>query len=348
MRGAKNKMENIYEKLRRASNEYELRNEEDKTKEILKYIKESIKENKKEIEELIKIYERKTSYEKIEKIITEKIEEYDITSKYGEYKDLEIDKKNGYLEAKIKQSKGIIAVEAYEDEKVIEWAIEAVISRNAVIIADAEYNEKDEKNLVIYIIKDALEKYGISKDLIMEYPYEEVNYEKVDEVIYIYEREGKKIIKEEKEEKREKEKKTYIYINTKKLEERARKDNEIKEEVEIIEGKIEEVIEKINKKRVECAVIYTESKDEAYKFLTLVKAENVFVNASIINTKKIEEKEEKLYYYKNIIVPMKEERISKEENKEKEKEENSLTINVSKEKNIFSKILKALEKILKK
>jgi hypothetical protein len=104
-----------------------------------------------------------------------------------------------------------------------------------------------------------------------------------------------------------------------------KKDNE-NYKYEIVTGDFETAIEKINKEKCKAAVIYTANGELAYKFINMVKGENVFVNSSLENVIEVPKSENVLYQYKNIIIPIPQEvtRNGKEKNVVYKNEEKSL------------------------
>ena len=290
-------MEKEYKKAREAYNQYNLNTEYKIEEKILKYIGERIRENQKEIQEMLKIEKSELTYENIKEEIEKEIK------KKSEYKNQIVLKKgqNNFVSTIYKTSIGVIAIEVYELIESIRYMIKAIKSRNAVIIADVEYEEKDVKGIILLIIREAIKKFGINEDIIQRLPYEEVDYEKCDKVIYTYT--NKKAMDKEKT------KKLYVYVEDERLENEARKEYERllenNEEVEIVKGNIEEVINKINRKISKGTVIYTQDPQKGYRYINLVRSENVFVNASLCNLEKMEESQDELLMNKKIMYELK-------------------------------------------
>lgn len=244
--------------------------EENIENEILTYIVDRINANKDIIIKLINITKEDIDLCRINKCFTEK------EGKYKSSKKIKVDG-NNFVKGVLITQKGVVLKEVSEVEKVIETCVEAILSRNSVVISDKEYFEVSVKNLVLEIIYEALKKFGVDKNLIQLLPYEEVN----DVEFNNYCENGK----------------TYIYLE----------DDAYKNELysgELVDGELDEVIEKINNNGIcECAVIYTNNKEKAYKFINLVNGKNVFVNASVSNIESgilIDD----LYIYKNVIYPV--------------------------------------------
>lgn len=286
-------MEKEYKKAKEAYEDFNLNGEYGLIENILEYIGKRIEENKKEIEEILKINNKKITYEEILKIVKEEIE------KKEEYKtQINIKKREDrFVSGKYKTSVGIVAVESYETKESIKYMIKGIKTKNSIIISDVEYKETDEKGLIILIIKEALKKYGIKEELIERLPYEEVDYKKCDKVICTYDKKNEK--------DKEKSKKIYMYIEDEELEKYAEEEYEYQKnkgkEIEKLKGKIDEVIEKINEKESYGAVIYTKNAKIAYKYINLVRARNVFVNASVEYMEEAEEEKEKLLMNKKIM-----------------------------------------------
>ncbi len=331
-------MKNNFYKLKEASKEYRLNNQYELTKNALEYIRDRIKANENEIRNLINIQKENITYEDIFEIINKEIEEDDL---YKRYAKLKINKEK-FLFTCIAMPIGVIAIEAYNTQEVIKWYIRAIKSRNAIAISDVEYAEDNVKSLVLLIIKEALKKFEISENLIMLLPYDECFYEYFDKVIYTYDDEGNNL-EAPKMGGKEKTEEMYVYIEDKSFKDEAEKN----QNAIIVTGKIDEVIENINKKKTRGAVIYTKDANKAYSFINLVNSENVFVNASLENVQDTIRKDELIYEYKNIIIPIPQEETNElindiendENNKSKEK---ALVV---KEEGILGNIKKFLRKL---
>jgi hypothetical protein len=269
---------------------------------ILNYILSRIKENKNEIEQLLKIYNDNSTYEMIEQTLENEIEDI---SCYGDYSNLSIDKENNFLSANIKSNIGLIAVESYKILDIIKWLTKAIKFRNGIVISDAEYSENNAKMLILYIFKECLEKYNISKELINICPYEGVYYEWFDKVIYTYDEEGKYLDDIKVEDNIETSNNKYVYIENEEFEKEALQNSE---NAIYLKGNFEENILKINETINDVAVIYTKDKEKASEFINLVRSNNVFVNSNISNAIKIENSIKTLYREKHIIIPIPEEK----------------------------------------
>ena len=286
-------MNNRYEKAKIAYENYNLNSEYNLTENLLKSIKERIEANKKEIDELLKIYKRNYVYSDIKKVIDEEIE------KKIQYKrQVSLKRRtDNFVSTIYATSVGIVAVECYDLLECIKYMIRAIKTRNSLIISDVEYEENDEKHLILLIIQESMRKFNIDQNLIQILPYEECDYDKCDRVIYTYE--NKQNLRREETEK------MYIYLENKLYAEEAEKEynlykNEGKD-IELVEGNINQVIDKINEKVNYGAVIYTGDSKLGYKFIKLVRSKNVFVNSTLTNSEKIENNKDDLLMNKKIM-----------------------------------------------
>ena len=67
---------------------------------------------------------------------------------------------------------------------------------------------------------------------------------------------------------------------------------------------LKDFIEKINREEVFSSCIYTENRDIAYKFINLVQASNVFVNASLEEAEEMDDIEDEFYMRKKVMYPI--------------------------------------------
>ena len=331
--------DNIY-KLKEASRDYRLNNKYELTKDILKYIKDRIKVNESEIRELIKLQKENISYEDIFDIIDKEIEKEDSYKRYAKLK-INQDK---FLSTCIAMPIGVIAIEVYDTQEVIKWYIRAIKSRNAIAISDVEYAEDNVKSLVLLIIKEALKKFEISENLIMLLPYDECFYEYFDKVIYTYDDKGNRLETPRVEGKKETDE-MYVYLENDIFKDEADKNHN----AIMVTGKVDEVIEKINRNKTRGAVIYTKDVNKAYTFINLVHSKNVFVNANLENVQDTIRKDDILYEYKNIIIPIPQEVKNEiihnsEEHETNKNEEKALVV---KEEGMLGKIKEFLRKLFK-
>lgn len=286
-------MEVEYKNAKKAYENYNLKNEYKLSENILEYVKERININKNEIEKLLNILKREFIYEEIKKLVEEEIDD---EIEYKKQINL-LKREDNFVSAKYLNSIGVVAVECYDVLDAIRYMIKAIKTRNAIIISDVEYEETDEKHLVLMIIQEALDKFKVNKELIQIVPYEECDYDKCDKVIFTYS--GKRNIEKKYEDK------FYIYVEEKEFikEAKTEYDEEIKKgrKVELVGEDIDSAIEKINECVSEGAVIYTKNPDIAYKFVNLVKSKNVFVNATLLNSELVEKSNNDLLMNKKIM-----------------------------------------------
>ena len=329
-------LKNNIQLLKKSNRNYLLDNKFEVSKEILKYIESRIIADRKEIEELIKLTKEDITFEQIVRLFEADNEIY------KNYRNFVIN--NNFLSVEIDMPVGVIAVECFDTLETIKYFIQAIQTRNAIVISDVEYSEYNIKSLILLIMQEALKKFGIDENLIMILPYEECYYEYFDEVIYTYDTEGV-LLEEPKIERKEYGAKNYVYIHSQNLREEALKN----ENAEILEGDFEEVINQIGKEN--SAVIYTEDNEIAYKFINLVNCKNVFVNTNLVNQKEFEGTANIFYETKHIIIPIpkKEEKVIVQDEEQKssnieatdDKKENLDLI--VKEENIFTKIKNILK-----
>lgn len=329
-------LKNDIQLLKKSNINYLLNNKYELSRDILKYIKSRIEADKKEIEDLINLNKEDITFEKILSL-------FEVDNEiYKNYRNFVIN--NNFLSVEIDMPVGVIAVECFDTLETIKYFIQAIQTRNAIVISDVEYSEYNVKSLILLIMQEALKKFEIDENLIMILPYEECYYEFFDEVIYTYNVDGA-LLAEPKIERKEYGTKNYVYIHSQNLREEALKN----ENAEIFEGVFEEIIEQIGKEN--SAVIYTEDTEIAYKFINLVNCKNVFVNTNLVNSKEFEGTNNIFYETKHIIIPIpkKEEKVivQDEEQKSSEIEEkDNKTENLDlivKEENIFTKIKNILK-----
>lgn len=288
-------MEKEFNSAKKAYEEYNLNTSYNLTLNLLRYIYERIQANKNEIEEILRMNKRKYRYsdliKNVKKWVSEKIE----------YKSQINVKKidNKFISAIYKTAIGVVAVECYDFLECVKYMIESIKTRNAVIISDVEYFEKDDKNFILMIIQEALKKFEINENLIQIVPYEECDYTKCDKVIYTYD--NKNIKNREKNETDD----LYVYIETEELKKEALDEFNYQKSkgnnVYLIEGNNREFLEKINKSRSKGVVIYTKNKELAYKFLTLVNSKNVFINCTLDYIENVKKCDNELLENKKIM-----------------------------------------------
>lgn len=243
--------------------------EENIEKEIIEYVAKRIEENEEQILKLASITKESINMEKIYEIFKKE-------NRYKSSKSITMDV-NSFMSGTLVTPKGVILKEESNIEKVVEIYVDAILSRNAVVISDIDYLEVSVKNLILEIIQIALEKFNVDRNLVQLLPYEEVNNEEFN------------MYKENNE--------VYIYLENEEFK------DEIEDEKYLVTGEIDEVIDNINRAGIcECAVIYTKDREKAYKFINRVNGKNVFANTKIHN-KKEDVKVDDLYINKYVIYP---------------------------------------------
>ena len=245
-----------------------LEKEEGTETKLLNYIKERIIAEKSEIQRLVEITHEKIDIDKI-------LELLDVEEVYKSSKKISM--VNDFISGVLITPKGVIVKETTDINKTIEYYITAINTRNAVIIEDKKYNEASVKNLILLIFHEAMKKFGVNENLVQLLPKEEIDARE----LYSFKENNK----------------NYVYLENKNYV------GEKNEDCIVVEGNIDDVIEEINKDGIaNGAIIYTEDKEKAYKFLNRVNAKNVFVNAGIVNVKEAEVSD--WVINKNVIYPM--------------------------------------------
>ena len=275
---------------------YNLSHDEQISKKILEYVRLRFVENKDLFEDLIKICGEDITFEDL-------LDVFDETSKNELYKkEKKLSKINdNYYSGVYTTSIGTVAVEVDNTKDALKYLVEAIKSRNSVTISDIDYMENDVKNCLLLLFKSALEKFGLDSNLIDVVPFEECYYENFDRILVLDEKRVvyNKVASDS----------LYIYLEDKNLESAAYKDMlkfEVKgTKVHLLRGDIDEAIDRINRKHYKAASIYTSSGDAAYKFINLVGADNVFVNASLEYAESLETGESEIYQKKRIMYPVK-------------------------------------------
>ena len=275
---------------------YNLSHDEQISKKILEYVRLRLVENKDLFEDLIKICGEDITFEDL-------LDVFDEASKNELYKkEKKLSKvDDNYYFGVYTTSIGAIAVEVDNTKDALKYLVEAIKSRNSVTISDIDYMENDVKNCLLLLFKSALEKFGLDSNLIDVVPFEECYYENFDRILVLDEKRVvyNKVASDS----------LYIYLEDKNLESAAYKDMlkfEVKgTKVHLLRGDIDEAIDRINRKHYKAASIYTSNGDAAYKFINLVGADNVFVNASLEYAESLETGESEIYQKKRIMYPVK-------------------------------------------
>lgn len=294
----------IVDEMMNAFNSYNLNMDSELPERVLKYLYDRIEENRAEIEKLISIYKMDITIDYILKII--KDEENKQLKSIGKT----IIDKQGFLFAQVPMPIGLIAVRANNVVQTIKYWVRAIKTRNSVVVASFQYNEYSLESLILIIIKEALSKFQINKNLVMYVSAKDCSYEYFDKVIYTCSDTGAQYGEPEVADissNSVNRNKKYVYIENEDFRAYANQNGD----TELLTGEIDEVISKA--KNAEAAVIYTKDSQKAYKFINLACCDNVFVNTNLKNTFDKISSEDEMYKYRNVIVPVPKELINRKE-----------------------------------
>lgn len=276
-------MKSIIENCKKAGNEYLFVENKLIEKTLIDYIKFRISENKGTIEKLLKITKEPVVFENI----IELFDCYEV-NEYRNYKNTEFDEEKVRFNMFVPI--GVICVECDDVYDIIECIVNAISTRNSIVISDKKYSKYSVKNLIMLIVKEALKKFNINENLIVHYSFEECDYSLFDKVILLN---GE--VQNYKKESGER----FVYIeNCEYADEVIKNDN-----AEFLYGNIDDAIKIINKNFSEVAVIYTRNPQFAYKFIYEVKSKNVFVNTNVKKAENVEDSKSDYYYYENVVIP---------------------------------------------
>lgn len=274
---------------------YNLYKDDSVDKKVISYAKSRVEENRDLFETLIKVCGDEITFDELLKVFDEESGE----GLYKKEKTLTI-VKNSYYSGVYTTSVGSLAVEVDNTLDALRYFIKAVKSRNAITISDLEYLENDVKNCLMLIFKSSLEKHGLDPNLIDIMPFEECYYERFDKAIIVTDN----VVIDNKQ----RSDKYYIYIDDDKFKTEAFKDLQLFRSkgmiVELLSGTFEKVLEKINSSISKGASIYTSDGNNAFRFINLVDADNVFVNASLDNVEEVEHLDSSFYHKKKIMYPV--------------------------------------------
>ena len=246
---------------------------------IYKTIRERLNINKDAIEKLIEINRDAITYREIIELLDKEeqnLQEYKKTNIMTQ-----IDSK--FIFSQYQVPVGIIAIKTNNSHIAIQNIFKAVCTRNAIIVIEKEYNDKSIENLILLIVQECLKKFNVDENIIQIINNDAVNENDLNEFDIIISEDGKTIDRAETD-------KMYIYEEDEYFADIIQ--DELKglelngKSVEIIKGKMEDCIEKINKDKTFGVCIYTQDRKKAYRFINLVKSENVFFNGTLLNAKK--------------------------------------------------------------
>ncbi|MCL2382631.1 MAG: hypothetical protein FWC79_00175 [Oscillospiraceae bacterium] len=258
-------------------------------------------------------------------------------SKYKKEKML-TRRNDGFAYGSYTTSIGNVAVECSDTLKVLEYYILAIKTRNTITISDVEFDEMNLKSMLLVIFCEALDKFGVNKNLIMLIPYEECHYDKFDKVIYPEEHKVR-FLKEQTD-------KIYLYLENIELKQEVALEKEKLrfKDIVVLEGDFNTVVRKINKTRNLGVAIYTKDKNLAHKFINLIHSENAYVNATLQGVRETEYVDE-LHAKKNIMYPL--QAIEKEAQGEEGEERKDLQMVVLDTNLWYEKISNKVKKLVK-
>lgn len=321
-------MEEI-ELLNNAFEIYNLDNREDLSEQILDYIADRLLINKSNIIRLIEILEEKVTFSDIWNSFEQERSEKSHFKQTGIFRKIDSEFFMGIYAT----SKGNIVVETDDILEIIKYFVIAIKTRNTITISKLDYNEVSVESILLIIFCEALNKFGLDRNLIMIMPYEECYYENFDEVIIsdsgIQKVEAKSATN-----------KYIIYQYDSRFIEDIQKETEMLKsndmDYEIVKGEFYQIVKEINNKKPIGASIYTSDPELGYRFINLIHSNNVFVNTTLLNSEKYEKSNNIYYLKKKIIYPM----INYDNNQEKFEE-------IFNENETISQNVKSIEKEIK-
>lgn len=297
-------MMNEYENIKKAYYSYNLSQDADLPEKILKYIQDRVNANRQEIEKIVEIYKSGIKVDSILNIISDEMDRE--PQSIGKT----IIDKQGFMFSQVLMPVGIIGVKADDTYEIIKYFVRAIKSKNAIIVVSKKYSEYSLESLILIIIKEALNKYGLDDNLISMVDEKDYKIDWFDRLIYADEenRDNHKFIDLSKT--TENASKQYVYVES----DAFRLEAEKNKNVEILIGNINEIIDKI--KSCKSAVIYTKDSQKAFTFINTVSADNIFVNANLSNAIETIDCEDEMFKYRNLIVPVPKDLIKKAEENE--------------------------------
>lgn len=288
-------METVFNSVKKAYINYALNNEHRINEQIYTQIGDILYSNKDELDKILSLNKRKINSQDIINI-------YDrIKNEPFEYKDkINMNKlQDNFVHFTYLTSSGVVTYELDKTEKVFECMLNAIKNRVGLVISDIDYNEIDDKNYLLMLVKKALNMYDIDENLIQIVPYEEWDETLSDVIVYsYYKREVKKKIKTDNR---------YIFIEDEEFEKFARDEysrlRDLNQNVKMIKNSTEfdDAIEEINKTLNLSAIIYTKNPQKAFKFITLIQSDNVFVNSTLEFESEVEESKNNMLINKHVM-----------------------------------------------
>ena len=282
-------------KARNAYKNYNLQLDYEIGENIYNTIKERLEVNKNEIERLIDVRNEEFSYNDILKRFEncgEYLDNYKKT--ISSYK---ID--SNFILASFVVPIGIIGIESNDSLENIDNIFKAITTRNAIVIINEKEDDYTVEKLILLIVTEALKKFDVEPNLIQISNKKAVENK---ELFDLYITNNKEKIEKEHINK------MYVYLENNYFKEEAEKELErLKDkDVEFIDSNtsFENAIERINKNKSYGVGIYIQDGKRAYEFINLVNSQNIFINGTLLNAKKIKENDNLYYTEKNILCPI--------------------------------------------
>ncbi len=280
--------------IRKAKNAFEtyaLADDPEETNKICNTLIDRLDENESAIRRVLELTHEEIEYEDIVNILKGEMRSI------NEYKKTIFTQKvdEQFIYQTYQVPVGIIAIETDDTKKAVENMFKAIVTRNAIILVQSKNNKYRIEKLLLMIIGECLKKYNLDSDLIQilvndNIPQKQVDlyiskedqtYEKKEsDVYYIYKEDSyfASIVKEEKE-----------------------KLLKLGKNVEVLEGNFYDTVDIINKNKIMACAIYTKDRKIGYKFINLINADNVYMNATLESAEQNEQLQNIYYRKKNIV-----------------------------------------------
>ena len=277
-----------------AYQDYVLNSDYELGENIYKTIKERLSINEEAIKKLIEINKESITYSKIIELLDEE------KQNLQEYKKTNIMAKidNKFIFSQYQVPVGIIAIKTNDSNIVIQNIFRALFTRNAIVVIEKEYKDKSIENLILLIVQECLKKFNINENIIQIVKNDAIKENDLYEFDIVISANNETINRKETD-------KMYIYEEDEYFVDIVQ--SELKKlrlsgkSVELVKGEMEACIEKINKNKAFGVCIYTQDRKKAYKFINLVKSENVFFNGTLLNAKKTKEINNVYLTLKNLV-----------------------------------------------
>lgn len=260
---------------RRAFRKYVINNNKNISIDVLSYIKERIKENQSEVEQLIIMNNDDISFEELLKMIENEIKD---VSKFKHKNS-----KTGRYNVPI----GVVGIECSTIKESIKTIFKAISTRNAIMVLEQNYNEYSTEALILLIVKESLKNFYIDDNIIQIFEKQEIDLSKLDRFVpKSYDKDNNN---------KDMKHTIYIYQENDKFQnkvqeeiERLESDEEFKSfEIKPIKGEFGNIINFLNSNNSQAVCMYTDNSQKAYKFINWINSPNVFVNTGIQNCKRI-------------------------------------------------------------